>query len=96
MARAKSGTKAQTKSSRGVESYSELGGWLWSAASKIRGPVDAPRYKDYILPLLFLKRLSDRYDFELAELAKKLTKGDLTKAEALVKELESSKSARGV
>lgn len=85
MARAKSGTKAQAKSSRGVESYSELGGWLWSAASKIRGPVDAPRYKDYILPLLFLKRLSDRYDFELAELAKKLTKGDLTKAESLVK-----------
>jgi type I restriction enzyme M protein len=36
-----------------------LEGWLWDAACKIRGPIDAPKYKDYILPLIFLKRLSD-------------------------------------
>lgn len=84
MAQGKKQTSTKTKASRGVESYSELGGWLWAAASKIRGPVDAPRYKDYILPLLFLKRLSDRYDHELAEVAKTLTKGDLAKAEKLV------------
>ena len=29
-----------------------LGGWLWEATCKIRGPVDAPKYKDYILPLI--------------------------------------------
>lgn len=34
--------------------------WLWNAACVIRGPVDAPKFKDYILPLVFLKRLSDR------------------------------------
>jgi type I restriction enzyme M protein len=29
-----------------------LENWLWEAACKIRGPVDAPKYKDYILPLI--------------------------------------------
>ncbi len=36
-----------------------LEGWLWEAACKVRGEIDAPKYKDYILPLIFLKRLSD-------------------------------------
>src|SRR5438876_9635499 len=44
--------------------------WLWEAACVIRGPLDAPKFKDYILPLIFLKRLSDVYDDELAHLAK--------------------------
>ena len=46
-----------------------LGNWLWEAACKIRGPVDAPKFKDYILPLVFLKRLSDVFDDEVANLA---------------------------
>ena len=46
-----------------------LEGWLWEAACKIRGPVDAPKYKDYILPLIFLKRLSDVFEDEVAKLA---------------------------
>ena len=37
-----------------------LENWLWEAACKTREEVDAPEYKDYILPLIFLKRLSDR------------------------------------
>lgn len=45
-----------------------LENWLWDAACIIRGPVDAPKYKDYILPLIFLKRLSDVYEDELEEL----------------------------
>ena len=36
-----------------------LENWLWDAACKIRGEIDAPKYKDYILPLISLKRLSD-------------------------------------
>ena len=36
-----------------------LENWLWDAACIIRGPIDAPKYKDYILPLIFFKRLSD-------------------------------------
>jgi type I restriction enzyme M protein len=45
-----------------------LESWLWEAACVIRGPIDAPKFKDYILPLVFLKRLSDVFDDELAEL----------------------------
>lgn len=43
--------------------------WLWDAACEIRGPLDAPKFKDYILPLVFLKRLSDVFDDEVAALA---------------------------
>jgi type I restriction enzyme M protein len=43
-----------------------LESWLWEAACSIRGPLDAPKYKDYILPLLFYKRLCDVFDDELA------------------------------
>lgn len=42
---------------------------LWDAACSIRGEKDAPRFKDYLLPLLFLKRLSDVFDDEIARLA---------------------------
>ena len=41
---------------------------LWEAACVIRGAIDAPKFKDYILPLLFLKRLSDVFEDELKEL----------------------------
>jgi Fic family protein len=46
--------------------------WLWEAACKIRGPVDAPKYKDYILPLIFLKRLSDVFEDEVQVMAEEL------------------------
>jgi len=46
-----------------------LENWLWEAACKIRGEIDAPKYKDYILPLIFLKRLSDVFDDEAQGLA---------------------------
>jgi type I restriction enzyme M protein len=26
--------------------------WLWDAACQIRGPLDAPKFKDYILPIV--------------------------------------------
>jgi type I restriction enzyme M protein len=38
--------------------------WLWDAACAIRGAADAPKFKDFILPLIFLKRLSDVFDDE--------------------------------
>lgn len=47
---------------------STLESWLWEAACVIRGPIDAPKFKDYILPLIFLKRLSDVFDDELKQL----------------------------
>ena len=48
-----------------------LENWLWEAACRIRGDVDAPKYKDYILPLIFIKRLSDVFEDELNRLAQK-------------------------
>ncbi|MGH7523389.1 MAG: type I restriction-modification system subunit M N-terminal domain-containing protein, partial [Gemmatimonadales bacterium] len=42
---------------------------LWDAACSIRGEKDAAKFKDYLLPLLFLKRLSDVFDDELDRLA---------------------------
>ena len=58
--------------------------WLWEAACKIRGPVDAPKFKDYILPLVFLKRLSDVFDDEVARLGDEF--GSRQTAERLVED----------
>ena len=41
--------------------------WLWDAACVIRGTTDAPKFKDFILPLIFYKRLSNVFDDEFAE-----------------------------
>ncbi|AHE96757.1 hypothetical protein THERU_01650 [Thermocrinis ruber] len=51
----------------------ELENWLWDIASILRGPVEAYNYKDYILPLIFLKRVSDVYCHIHYHGAKKLT-----------------------
>jgi type I restriction enzyme M protein len=40
--------------------------WLWDAACAIRGAADAPKFKDFILPLIFFKRLSDVFEDEFA------------------------------
>ena len=42
---------------------------LWNAACSIRGEKDASKFKDFLLPLLFLKRLSDVFDDEIDRLA---------------------------
>lgn len=62
----------------------DLESWLWEAACKIRGEVDAPKYKDYILPLIFLKRLSDVFDDEMDKLIKEF--GDEEIAEELLED----------
>ena len=49
---------------------------LWDAACSIRGEKDAAKFKDYLLPLLFLKRLSDVFDDEIQRLAEEY--GDTT------------------
>jgi hypothetical protein len=50
---------------------STLETWLWDAACAIRGATDAPKFKDFILPLIFYKRLSDVFDDKLTQLMKK-------------------------
>ena len=46
-----------------------LESWIWDAACSIRGAKDAPKYKDYILPLIFTKRLCDVFDDEVGRIA---------------------------
>jgi type I restriction enzyme M protein len=40
---------------------SELYSSLWSSCDELRGGMDASQYKDYVLVLLFIKYISDRY-----------------------------------
>src|SRR5215211_4831921 len=40
---------------------SELYFSLWSSCDELRGGMDASQYKDYVLVLLFIKYISDKY-----------------------------------
>ncbi|MDG6251748.1 type I restriction-modification system subunit M N-terminal domain-containing protein, partial [Methanocalculus sp.] len=40
---------------------SELYRSLWSSCDELRGGMDASQYKDYVLTLLFMKYVSDKY-----------------------------------
>lgn len=40
---------------------SELYSTLWESCNQLRGGMDASQYKDYVLALLFIKYVSDKY-----------------------------------
>lgn len=61
--RRRAGTRSAAPSTKPMEQM------LWDAACSIRGEKDAAKFKDYLLPLLFLKRLSDVFDDEINRLA---------------------------
>ena len=61
---------------------STLETWLWEAACVIRGTTDAPKFKDFILPLIFYKRLSDVFDDEFAKQIEEF--GDETVAREII------------
>ena len=72
---------------RGVKHSPVLGSksmeqMLWDAACQIRGEKDAPKFKDYLLPLLFIKRLSDVFDDEVQRLTE--TYGDRDTALSII------------
>ena len=48
-------------------SLDEMKQFLWGAATRLRGQIDAAGYKEYIFPLLFFKRISDVYDEQFGE-----------------------------
>ncbi|MDP9176939.1 MAG: N-6 DNA methylase [Gemmatimonadota bacterium] len=63
-------TRRRTGRARSVvPSTKSMEQMLWDAACCIRGEKDAAKFKDYLLPLLFLKRLSDVFDDEIYRLA---------------------------
>ena len=74
--------KRKIKSKEDVLSTKSMEQMLWSAACSIRGEKDAPKFKDYILPLVFIKRLSDVFDDEISRLSEKY--GDKETALSLV------------
>jgi len=55
-----------------AEKSKSLEQWIWDAACSIRGAADAAKYKDYILPLIFVKRLCDVFDNEINRIAEKV------------------------
>ena len=59
-----------------------LESWIWDAACSIRGAQEAPKFKDFILPLIFTKRLCDVFDDELDRIAEQV--GSRAKAFKLV------------
>ncbi len=50
---------------------------LWTAANELAGAVAANQYKDYVLSLLFVKHLSDRFENRKEEIRKEYTQGSL-------------------
>ncbi len=59
---------APSSSTQEVLSVAQLEQYLWSAADILRGSIDSSDYKTYIFGLLFLKRLSDRFEEEAQKL----------------------------
>ena len=64
------GKQAAAAPTTGKLTREQLEGYLWSAADILRGSIDSSDYKNYILGLLFLKRLSDRFAEECETLVK--------------------------
>lgn len=74
--------RRRKQSKEDVLSTKSMEQMLWSAACSIRGEKDAPKFKDYILPLVFIKRLSDVFEDEVARLSE--TYGDRETAMGII------------
>ncbi|MCL2022285.1 MAG: type I restriction-modification system subunit M [Betaproteobacteria bacterium] len=57
------------KPAKPTASDKSLETWIWDAACSIRGAKDAPKFKEFILPLIFAKRLCDVFDDEINRIA---------------------------
>ena len=62
-------TRSRRTGTGAIPSTKSMEQMLWDAACSIRGEKDAAKFKDYLLPLLFQKRLSDVFDDEITRLA---------------------------
>ena len=73
-ARARKKTATREKAARITaaahkEQDKSIESWIWDAACSIRGAKDAPKYKDFILPLISTKRLCDVFNDEVNRIA---------------------------
>ncbi len=68
----KGASVGKTKRTPKPEKDKSLEQWIWDAACSIRGAKDAPKYKEYILPLIFTKRLCDVFDDEVNRIAEEV------------------------
>ena len=59
----------------GNEATTDLGPKLWRTANALRGNIDAAEYKHIVLPLMFLKYISDAFEELHEELASKADEG---------------------
>ena len=73
---------------------STLEKWLSEAANTIRGAEDAPRFKDFILPLIFYKRLSDVFDDEFANQVEEIGSEDIAREIIELDHQDAVKSGR--
>ena len=55
---------------RSVFLWNSIRNALWKSCDELRGGMDASQYKDYVLTLLFMKYVSDKYtgDDEFADI----------------------------
>lgn len=72
----------------------QLETWLWDAACAIRGATDAPKFKDFILPLVFFKRLSDVFDDEFARYAEEYGSDEVAREIVEADHLDALKEGR--
>ncbi len=60
--------KNRTEATRNGNGIVDLTKELWQAAVKLRGSIEPADYKRYVLPIIFLRFLSLRYDKRKSEL----------------------------
>ena len=68
-------TASQTKTGNNDQTTTELAPKLWATANALRGNIDAAEYKHVVLPLMFLKYISDAFEELHEELESKVDEG---------------------
>ena len=68
-------TASQTKTSDNSQTATDLAPKLWATANALRGNIDAAEYKHVVLPLMFLKYISDAFEELHEELESRADEG---------------------